>query len=255
MKSQFSEFTYSFSITNELLYYLRGYSYYAPIFPSLLEEGREGGGYDMKFDFDGVPIFLQFKLSEFLNSNNAKEKYLFEGPYYRFSLMPLRFSNQHNMLMDLELTGELVFYTAPKFYTIEALNHYFLENTIIDNSIFISPIEIGVLPDEDKHSIVFDINTNSIYRCSTPKDIHTAVEHEIINKLKNCTSKNISKKYLIELAERMDEIIRKNIKNKENLDEYKKLKEKYINLHENPIKCIEYLSINFFGCIFTIIYR
>lgn len=58
MKSQFSEFTYGFSVTNELLYYLRCDSSQAPIFPSLLEEGREGGGYDMKFDCNGTPIFL-----------------------------------------------------------------------------------------------------------------------------------------------------------------------------------------------------
>lgn len=180
---------------------------------------------------------------------------LFGEPYYRFSIMPLKFSNQHNMLIDLESTGELVYYTAPKFHTIEELNGYFLENAIIKNSIFISPIGIGVLPDEDEHSIVFDENTSSIYRCSIPKDIETGIEYELMNKLKKCKSKNISKKYLVELAERMDGIIRDNIKNSENLFDYKKLKEKNINLHENPIKYIEYLSMNFFGCIFTIIYR
>ena len=255
MKSQFSEFTYGFSITNELLYYSRCQSSRAPIFPSLLEEGREGGGYDMACDFNGMPIFLQFKLSEFLCSNSAREMYLFRQPYYRFSLMPLKFSNQHNMLINLELSGELVYYAAPKFHTIEELNNYFLESAIIDNSIFISPFGIGYLPDEYEHRIVFDGNTNHIYRCSTAKAINTAVEYDLINKLKKCTPKKISKKYLIKLAKKMEGIIRDNIKNSESLYKSEKLEEKHIDLNKDPIKYIEYLSMNFFGCIFTIIYR
>ena len=38
----------------------------APIFPSLIEEGQPGGGYDVVMDLAAVPFFLQFKLSEHL---------------------------------------------------------------------------------------------------------------------------------------------------------------------------------------------
>ncbi|CEO11988.1 Uncharacterised protein [[Clostridium] sordellii] len=253
MKSQFSEFTYGFSVTNELLYYFRDNTSQAPIFPSLLEEGRDGGGYDMKINYDGIPIFLQFKLSEFMYSKNAKELDLFNNPYYRFSLMPSKYSNQHKMLIDLESSGEMVYYSAPKFHTIEELNNYFSNNTIVDNSIFISPTEIGQLPDDDEHRIVFDVNTTSIYRCSTPKKIYTGVGYSLIDKVKTYKSKTINDKFLISLAKRMDGIIRDNMKGNEAILVYQGLKHKNIEVNENPIKYIEYLSTNFFGCIFTIL--
>lgn len=253
MKSQFSEFTYGFSVTNELLYYFRGNTSQSPIFPSLLEEGRDGGGYDMKINYDGIPIFLQFKLSEFLYSKNAKEIDLFNKPYYRFSLMPLKYSNQHKMLIDLESSGEIVYYSAPKFHTIKELNNYFSNNAIVANSIFISPTEIGRLPDDDEHSIVFDVNTTSIYRCSTPKKIETGEERSLINKVKMYKSKTINDKLLINLAEKMDGIIRDNMKDNEAILIYQGLKQKNIEINKNPIKYIEYLSTNFFGCIFTIL--
>ncbi|MEO0370242.1 MAG: hypothetical protein AAF231_02195, partial [Pseudomonadota bacterium] len=44
-----------------------------PIFPSLTKEGQEGGGDDVNFSLGAVPMFLQFKLSEHLKTNNAKE--------------------------------------------------------------------------------------------------------------------------------------------------------------------------------------
>lgn len=55
MKPQFSEFTYGFSVTNELVYYFRS-------------------------NMSQTPIFSQFKLSGFLYSKNAKEIDLFNEP-------------------------------------------------------------------------------------------------------------------------------------------------------------------------------
>ena len=64
MKAEFSEFTYGFSVIRELS---EKYSFSeVPIFPSLIDEGKIGGGYDVNTEIEGIPFFLQFKLSEYL---------------------------------------------------------------------------------------------------------------------------------------------------------------------------------------------
>jgi hypothetical protein len=37
----------------------------APVFPSLIQEGRTGGGYDVLLE-PGFPLFLQFKISQYM---------------------------------------------------------------------------------------------------------------------------------------------------------------------------------------------
>ena len=65
MTPEFSEFTYGFALTNEILSWesLRT----VPIFPSLIEEGKKGGGYDVRIDIPAVPLFLQFKRARVLD--------------------------------------------------------------------------------------------------------------------------------------------------------------------------------------------
>ncbi|MDD4402044.1 MAG: hypothetical protein PHI24_09275 [Desulfitobacteriaceae bacterium] len=59
MQPDFSESTYGFACTYELVNAcsLRK----VPIFPTLHEEGQSGGGFDVKVDFLGYPLFLQFQ--------------------------------------------------------------------------------------------------------------------------------------------------------------------------------------------------
>jgi len=45
----------------------------APIFPSLIEEGKAGGGYDVKLDWPFAPLYLQFKRSECMTRRSARE--------------------------------------------------------------------------------------------------------------------------------------------------------------------------------------
>jgi hypothetical protein len=99
---EISEFSYGFALTNELVGWapLRA----APIFPNLVEEGRIGGGYDVRLDMPGVPMFLQFKRSDCMTTRNAKE--IQNGanlstPFYRFRLMDGATSDQHRLLLRL----------------------------------------------------------------------------------------------------------------------------------------------------------
>jgi hypothetical protein len=78
MKSQFSEFTYGYTLVEELS---RSCKFSAmPTFPSLIEEGKIGG-YDVKLQLSGLPLFLQFKLSDYLGKT-AKYYKNFDEPYY-----------------------------------------------------------------------------------------------------------------------------------------------------------------------------
>ncbi len=72
MKADFSEFTYGFSLVNELANTLSCTA--VPIFPNMVEEGREGGGYDVKLlSGQGKILNFQFKLSERMKPRNSSE--------------------------------------------------------------------------------------------------------------------------------------------------------------------------------------
>ena len=169
MKPQFSEFTYGYAVVEELS---SSYHFSAvPTFPSLVEEGRDGGGYDVHISIHGLPFFLQFKRSEFLSRSNAKYHHVFGSSYYRFHLHALRHSQQHNLLIHLERCGNPVFYVAPKFHTNLEMHNSYFGRSVVRNSIWVAPTEIGNLPDDDEHSVCFNQSESRVYFCSEPKEI------------------------------------------------------------------------------------
>lgn len=167
MKPDFSEFSYGYAVTEELMTLNEGNIIGSPVFPSLYEEGKIGG-YDVKIPMVGTPIFLQFKLSHYLSRKNSKEikNGLFSSPYYRMHIRPAKHSNQHELLRSLESSGENVFYIAPEFHSISELNSSYLSSSIISNSVIFSPNEIGKMPDNKEHYMVFTRGNNEAYRCS-----------------------------------------------------------------------------------------
>lgn len=155
MEPSFSEFSYGYAITSELVTGSFGPVVGAPVFPSLYAEGKKGGGYDVKIPYEGVPLFLQFKLSHYLCRSNASEWDSYGKPYYRVYLRPLRHSDQHNLLIALEQYGNDVYYVAPEFHTVSELDDYYSDHVVSDHSSFFSPLEIGELPDDDYHYLTF----------------------------------------------------------------------------------------------------
>ena len=57
MKPNISEFSYGYALTDELIHRREININSAPIFPSLYEEGQNGGGYDLFLDRPGLPLF------------------------------------------------------------------------------------------------------------------------------------------------------------------------------------------------------
>ena len=186
MEPMFSEFSYGYALTQELatgrLGTINGY----PIFPSLWQEGQPGGGFDLELEYlYGSPLFLQFKLSHYLYRTNALEWYFFHGPYYRMYLRPRRHSDQHDLLMQLESNANEVYYVAPEFHTPDELGDAYINRQVFDRSTFVSPLDIGPLPDDEYHYIVF-IRTSPIgYLCSEipKKEMRVYHAEQFINEI------------------------------------------------------------------------
>lgn len=170
MQSNFSEFSYGFALTRELCERLSwGRLQAAPVFPSLIEEGQQG--YDVRLDWPGRPVFLQFKLSEYMVSGRAGQRHLFGRPYYRFWLRPYRVSRQHELLLARDRAPNIVLYAAPSVHQVEELNHAFLRRAVVDASVFVRPRDIGPLPDHNDHCVAFIPNGQMGYLCSDPRPI------------------------------------------------------------------------------------
>jgi hypothetical protein len=175
MKRKISEFSYGFALTHELV---NSYGFLladAPSFPSLLEEGKAGGGYDVSLPLRGYPVFLQFKLSDYMHRRSAKESSLVGIPYFRFSLHRKNHSNQHQLLIELEKKGNAVFYASPTFHEASNLNRAFFDRRMVSESIFVRPDDIGELPDNDQHRIVFTRRSDEVYLCSTPTKLANVI--------------------------------------------------------------------------------
>ncbi len=169
MKASFSEFSFGYALTDELVNSYRRLLYAAPRFPSLLEEGGSEGGYDVQLNAQGHFLFLQFKLSDYMMRRSAGQWHHYREEYYRFSVMPLRRSEQHNLLLALEARYALVFCAAPAFYLVEDLNEGFLGKDIASRTTFVVPSIIGPLPDNGDHHVTFDLHGQRLRLWSEPK--------------------------------------------------------------------------------------
>lgn len=180
MHPDISEFSYGYALTETLVSAASARLRAAPVFPSLIEEGKPGGGYDVQIPFPGAPLFLQFKLSHCMVRDSAIEvqKGVFHTPFYRMHLRPTKHSQQHPMLLDLEATGAAVYYAAPYFHTPAELNDAYTKREVVRQSIFIRPSEVGPLPDKDEHHLSFK-RGHPIHLCSdSPRVIRESMEND-----------------------------------------------------------------------------
>ncbi len=185
--SQFSEFSYGYALTDNILHSGLPATPAAPIFPSLLQEGKSGG-YDVKIPMYPVPIFLQFKVPQVVWRRSDRMPQGFQRPYLRMHLRTKR-PNQHRLLLNWESGGRLVYYATPDFWQTEDLDRYFSQRRVHQRSWYIRPRQIGQL-DSDPHHLAYEEGNNQFWRCSEPvkmegrfggealgHDINEAVEH------------------------------------------------------------------------------
>jgi hypothetical protein len=206
LDSEFTEFSYGFAVTHELVLQNAGSVYAAPEFPSLIREGRVGGGYDVKLDF-GNFLFVQFKLSEYMEGALSGQGDVIGLPYYRFWITPTWRSQQHRMLVDLESTGQQVYYAAPIFYEQIPFNEHFQNGRVVDRSAFFSPAEVGYLTDDQWHCVVFTDRLSYGYYCSEPKRlrVHTGTS---LKKFVGAGLKQLNPTPTLDLAASLRDIVR-----------------------------------------------
>jgi hypothetical protein len=141
MTPDISEFSYGFALTHELIGIADEALRAAPIFPSLIEEGKAGGGYDVNLDIPGFPLFLQFKRADCMVRKTAKEcGYGFTAPFYRMKITAKSLSAQHEMLQRaLDDGPNQGFYAAPLFHKVEELNVAYVAGSVSQRSFYIRP--------------------------------------------------------------------------------------------------------------------
>src|SRR5687768_1471231 len=97
---EFSEFSYGYALTHSITSALGAALGNAPIFPSLIQEGSSGGGYDVKLPIVPFPMFLQFKIPHVLTRSSSLKPSSYSVPYYRMPIRTRR-PNQHQLLLQL----------------------------------------------------------------------------------------------------------------------------------------------------------
>jgi hypothetical protein len=153
MKSEFSEFSYGFALSFEIMNGLGSAISGTPLFPSLFEEAQKG--YDVDFTLAGWPLFLQFKLADYLSIGNSKQYSFYGSPYFRFSIRPINKSKQHNLLKDLSKEEPEVYYVAPSFYKLVSLNDLFKSVSIFMQSVFVPLTDLPSIHGNEQHCVTF----------------------------------------------------------------------------------------------------
>ncbi len=174
MKRKVSEFSYGFVLTHELV---NAYGYLPTDSPkpSRQKKKRTESEDEANDTPRGYPLFLQFKASEYMKRRNAGESKLVGLPYFRFALHRKTQSNQHQLLIEMEKKGNAVFYATPKIHEAVNLNGAFFDRQVVALSLFVSPGEIGELPDNQSHRVVFGGRRDEVYFCSKPRRLERVI--------------------------------------------------------------------------------
>lgn len=205
MTPEISEFSYGFALTNEIVGWAPTMA--APLFPSLIEEGKEGGGYDVKLELPAVALYLQFKRADCMVRATAREvsehRLPINLPFYRFNITQAGKSDQHELLLALDEGGDLIFYAAPRFHELAEINDAWALNRIADRSIFISPSEIGRL-DNKSHHVAYDYRR--AWLCSNPKEVEFIVSEDLVRRIQNNLKRDLRPLHqkLLEFSESLE---------------------------------------------------
>ena len=186
MRTDFSEFSYGYALTEEFMTNTSGSPVAAPIFPSLVQEGSPGGGYDVMLSLPGVPLFLQFKRPDYMVRGTAREISAYglpiTLPFYRMHIRSSYISRQHELLLELNKKHAHVFYVAPLFHDVSTLNKHYASNVVHQHSIFIRAISIGRLSD-GTHHVAYNTRRRA-WLCSEPREIEeTTSSHGLMQTL------------------------------------------------------------------------
>lgn len=183
MRLGYTEFSFGYAFTENLIRAAAARPASAPVFPNLVQEAQLG--YDVHIDLPGCPLFFQYKLPELMVRNSAAEisQHALAGihvPFFRMPLMRRDLSEQHQLLMRLERRfPNAVFYATPGMENNHSFNAAYNAARVHQQSVFFSPRNIGHLPDDKQHAIAYRNGLSHAWLCSEPRRIF-AFQFEIV---------------------------------------------------------------------------
>lgn len=141
--AEFSETSFSFAFTRDLLNKLNPGGQIAPYFPTTIDEANQG--YDVGVSIRGQLLFFQYKIPEEITTYNGSYSNDFGVPYFTVRIRRSRRNRptQHDVLKRLAVSQPNVFYAMPAFARTEDLNRAFSQNNVINRSIWIAVSELG----------------------------------------------------------------------------------------------------------------
>jgi hypothetical protein len=175
MKLGYTEFSFGYAFTENLIRSSATGPTGAPVFPNLVQEAKVG--YDVRIDLPATPLFFQYKLPELMTRNTAFEiaKMNLAGisiQFFRMPLMASALSDQHELLIELEkLYPQNVLYASPGLSDLGTFNRAYTSAEVHRRSVFFSPADIGPLPDMKVHTIAYRPGLSYAWLCSEPKRI------------------------------------------------------------------------------------
>lgn len=189
MKAEFSEFSYGFAFTENLI---RSNSHMAsaPAFLNNAQEFQQGCDLILKLDSrPWNPLFFQFKISDVMTNRRAREISEYHLPIHpRFFRMSLHKNNSFSQQRALANLGKKfphsVFYAAPRFHRYLDLNVNFRNGEVHNRSILFSPVDIenaNISYSSDNHSIAYKADWSYGWLCSRPKEVNECNIGEIMN--------------------------------------------------------------------------
>jgi hypothetical protein len=182
MKVGYTEFSFGYAFTENLMRSSPTRPTGAPVFPNLFQEGALG--YDIRINFPAAPLFLQYKLPELMRRGNAFEvdwhRPGLNVPFFRIAMMRKDISRQHELLIELESRyPSKVFYAAPELEDIYSFDRAYNDAAVAQRSVFFSPTDIGPLPDQKTHTIAYKPGLAMGYFFSEPKPIKALTFDEL----------------------------------------------------------------------------
>lgn len=188
MKLGYTEFSFAYSFTENLIRSSSTGPSSAPVFPNLFQEGRLG--YDVHIGLPAQPLFFQYKLPELMKKNSAKEvsQYSLPGfktPFFRMSLMRRDLSSQHELLVDLDAKiPNSVYYASPEMPGVGTFNDAYNLAQVHRNSVLFSPGDIGLLPDDKGHVVSYKQGAGFGWYCSEPRKVKASRIEDMFGKEK-----------------------------------------------------------------------
>ena len=189
----YSEFSYGYAFTENLIRDSGQRPTQAPRFPTLREEARLG--YDMKIHLPARVLFIQYKRPECMVSTAAREISRLQirdlpVPFFRMPIMKGMRSDQHDRLLDLEeKNADSVFYATPALHDVYEFNLAYGATRVHHESFFFSPKAIGRLPVHESHHIAYAKRMNHGWLCSEPEPIkaqrYDDIEESVLGSLRD----------------------------------------------------------------------